>query len=647
MFEYITLFIFHVALLDVLNDVVVQVKSYSMKRNPHQETTADPPSMTTQSPIVVKPQLSNPHDITFHPVTIQVEYNTPNLATGQQKTCLAEGMSEDKSSSLSFPSHPPIQEGMEIVVGENIDIMPVVETFNVDEIPRAAEMVEIVEDQSDREDVMENTLPTHHVTDTGLPLNLSCDPLLQAACSMSADTFVGALLARYGNSDDACFWAGPDVPGDDVKSQSGYFVSTVMPTADLSMDHLTSDAMDHSPAYICPNCRECFTVLHQFQDHLLTHPDPEDKKFLCQFCGKRFLRADHLNRHSTLHKDVAMYKCRTCGEEFGRASHLDKHRRRMHASTAANKIPIKTGGKRSEGCNLHLLAAVASPEGHKNGKGSLVAPTVNDVVVSGSSVPIVQVEETVVAEGYQSFDDSLMEPSGTSAEPSRPFACDQCGRKFIRITHLRRHKRIHTGEKPFVCHICGRRYARGDYLRAHIQAHRREKMHKCKVCGEVFLDLARFSEHCRSHSNDEFDQAEIKVDKKVSSDPFPLLSDAMHADIMQRDIGEIVSMVIVPSSEEVVISNSDIVTVDAGSNGTSHSQPNPPVPTSSNQPVNTTDAAIKALLQESSRNVNLHEAIVSLGKCSKTSSNAPPPPPPKEILLFILRAVLSTCNIIV
>ena len=68
----------------------------------------------------------------------------------------------------------------------------------------------------------------------------------------------------------------------------------------------------------------------QFQRHILIHPDPESKKFLCQICGKRFNRADHLNRHAILHGDVKVHKCLLCGEEFDRASHLDRHRRKHH-----------------------------------------------------------------------------------------------------------------------------------------------------------------------------------------------------------------------------------------------------------------------------------------------------------------------------
>ena len=131
------------------------------------------------------------------------------------------------------------------------------------------------------------------------------------------------------------------------------------------------------------------------------------------------------------------------------------------------------------GNNLHLLAAVATPDGSTRVEQIATPPEANSPNL------------------YQPLSNIDFGPPVIEVEPDRPFPCEVCGRKFIRATHLRRHMRIHTGEKPFACHICGRRYARGDYLRAHIHAHRRDKIHKCKHCGEVFQDLTRFADHCR------------------------------------------------------------------------------------------------------------------------------------------------------
>lgn len=142
-------------------------------------------------------------------------------------------------------------------------------------------------------------------------------------------------------------------------------------------------------------------------------------------------------------------------------------------------------------------------------------------------------------------------------EPDRPYPCEVCGRKFIRATHLRRHMRIHTGEKPFACHICGRRYARGDYLRAHIHAHRRDKIHKCKHCGEVFHDLTRFADHCRllhKDLDDEFGNPKPPPESSPPPPSFSLLEPAFVAE-------EAEEITVVPSINMMDISPSVPITL--------------------------------------------------------------------------------------
>lgn len=291
-------------------------------------------------------------------------------------------------------------------------------------------------------------------------------------------------------------------------------------------------------AVSCQVCGQRFTRQHLFQQHILTHPDPENKIFLCQICGKRFNRADHLNRHSLLHQ-VSVFKCQQCGEEFDRASHLDRHRRKNHLPvghipnhtpphTPQGKTPTGGGGggvfhtpnsttpglpqqqnSSSSGSNLHLLASVATPESVSGVTPLGVTPDGGGESPGIQFVNLVESDEQVLQNTTPTTTaaDPRAPPTSEKQEPERPFLCSVCNHRFIRATHLRRHMRIHTGEKPFTCHICGQRYARGDYLRAHIQAHRRDRIHKCKHCGEAFHDLTRFADHCRlmhRDVNDEF-----------------------------------------------------------------------------------------------------------------------------------------------
>ncbi|KAI9176052.1 hypothetical protein H9P43_006417 [Blastocladiella emersonii ATCC 22665] len=70
----------------------------------------------------------------------------------------------------------------------------------------------------------------------------------------------------------------------------------------------------------------------------------------------------------------------------------------------------------------------------------------------------------------------LLQGTAVHDHSARPHVCTDCGARFKRAEHLRRHARIHSGVLPFACPYpgCGKAFSRPDNRAQHLKTHERQ-----------------------------------------------------------------------------------------------------------------------------------------------------------------------------
>ena len=81
----------------------------------------------------------------------------------------------------------------------------------------------------------------------------------------------------------------------------------------------------------------------------------------------------------------------------------------------------------------------------------------------------------------------------------KPHECKLCGKCFSDVEKLRRHGRIHTGEKPYECKQCGKCFRVAGHLRSHERTHTGEKPYECRQCGKCFSQAGNLRTHEKKH----------------------------------------------------------------------------------------------------------------------------------------------------
>lgn len=101
--------------------------------------------------------------------------------------------------------------------------------------------------------------------------------------------------------------------------------------------------------------------------------------------------------------------------------------------------------------------------------------------------------------GRRSLSSLLQRLGHQAAHSAKPYRCDDCGKSFTWNSELKRHTRVHTGERPYICGECGNCFGRQSTLKLHQRIHTGEKPYQCSHCGKCFRQSSNLHQHHRLH----------------------------------------------------------------------------------------------------------------------------------------------------
>ena len=206
-----------------------------------------------------------------------------------------------------------------------------------------------------------------------------------------------------------------------------------------------------------------------------------EKPLQCKLCDKTCISKTNLKRHMYTHTGLKPHKCQECGRAFARRNQLTRHEERHQVREYKECHLCHRSVLNIENHLLYHERETPSKcdSCHKefSYRHELIAHQLSSACTTTNNIKFNREEEG----------------------SSRPFECEECGKRYKEKKALTRHKKTHAETRPYTCGRCGKGFFRQYYLLRHVSSSSCKKGKPCKVCDVMFQERDMLFNHVREH----------------------------------------------------------------------------------------------------------------------------------------------------